>query len=179
MKDQINATKSASKEQQTIGRRELLKALTATAGAVTLTSLPGKWVTPLIEVGTLPAHAQASALVYFGNPPSLLTAIGDQKGPWAILVVVNGTTGIANVMANNRDNIMSIEINLNIDGTPSDAFSYLENPCEHDLPGALWSVDSYTLGDPSIRIFSDGESSWTVDVPLGTGILPDLSSCPN
>lgn len=178
MKDKINATKTTSKERQTIGRRDLLKALTAATGAVTLASLPGKWVAPVIEAGALPAHAQASALVYFGNPPSLITAIGDQNGPWAILVVVDGTTGIANVTANNNSNTMSIEINLNIDGTPSNAFSYLANPCERNLPGASWNVVNYTLGDSSIRIRSDGgEGGWTVDVPLGTGPLPALSPC--
>jgi len=47
--------------QKTLGRRELLKALAATGGAVTAASmLPGKWAKPVIEAGVLPAHAQAS-----------------------------------------------------------------------------------------------------------------------
>jgi hypothetical protein len=51
-----------SDEEKTIGRRELLKALAATGGAVTAASmLPGKWVKPVIEAGVLPAHAQSSA----------------------------------------------------------------------------------------------------------------------
>jgi hypothetical protein len=46
-----------------VGRRELLKALTATGGAVTAAALlPGKWTRPVVEVGLLPAHAQTSAL---------------------------------------------------------------------------------------------------------------------
>jgi hypothetical protein len=71
-----------------------------------------------------------------------------------------------------------MEINLNIDGTPSNAFSYLANPCENSLPGASWNVEDYTLGDPGISIHSGGgEGSWTVNVPLGTGTLPALSDC--
>jgi hypothetical protein len=41
-------------------RREALKALAAASGAVFLANLPDKWETPLIETGTLPAHAQVS-----------------------------------------------------------------------------------------------------------------------
>jgi hypothetical protein len=49
---------------ETLGRRELLKALAATGGAVTAaTLLPGKWTKPVIQVGVLPAHAATSALL--------------------------------------------------------------------------------------------------------------------
>ncbi len=48
-------------ESRTLGRRELLKALTATGGAALLAnSLPSEWITPIVEIGTLPAHAQIS-----------------------------------------------------------------------------------------------------------------------
>lgn len=47
--------------QETLGRRELLKALAATGGAVTAASLlPGAWTKPVIEAGVLPAHAAVS-----------------------------------------------------------------------------------------------------------------------
>jgi hypothetical protein len=47
--------------QQTLGRRQLLKALGATGGAVAASSLlPGKWARPVIEAGVLPAHAQVT-----------------------------------------------------------------------------------------------------------------------
>jgi hypothetical protein len=50
-------------EQKTISRRQLLKTLIAAGGAVTAsTLLPGEWARPVVEVGVLPAHAQASAI---------------------------------------------------------------------------------------------------------------------
>jgi hypothetical protein len=45
-----------------MGRRQLLKTLVAAGWvAAASTLLPSKWVKPLVEVGVLPAHAQASA----------------------------------------------------------------------------------------------------------------------
>jgi hypothetical protein len=47
--------------QETLGRRQLLKALAATGGAAAAASLlPGKWAKPVVEAGVLPAHAQVS-----------------------------------------------------------------------------------------------------------------------
>jgi hypothetical protein len=40
-----------------LSRRDALKALAAVTGAVALSSVPNKWVTPIVEFGTLPAHA--------------------------------------------------------------------------------------------------------------------------
>ena len=51
-------------------RRDALGTLAAITGAVTLASLPGKWETPLVQVGALPIHAQGSA--------SILTKIDDR-----------------------------------------------------------------------------------------------------
>jgi hypothetical protein len=48
--------------KETLGRRQLLKAIAATGGAVAASSLlPGEWAKPVVEVGVLPAHAQVSA----------------------------------------------------------------------------------------------------------------------
>ena len=46
---------------KTWGRRELLKALAATGGAVALSNVPNKWDKPEVGFGVLPAHAQASS----------------------------------------------------------------------------------------------------------------------
>lgn len=47
--------------QKEISRRELLKALAAASGAVVAASvLPSKWVSPVVDAGVLPAHAQGS-----------------------------------------------------------------------------------------------------------------------
>jgi len=47
-------------QNKNLSRRDALKTLAAATGAVALTSLPGKWDTPVVEVGALPAHAQSS-----------------------------------------------------------------------------------------------------------------------
>jgi len=46
--------------QNTLSRREALKALLAAGSVAGLTTLPERWQSPLIEVGMLPAHAQTS-----------------------------------------------------------------------------------------------------------------------
>jgi hypothetical protein len=56
-----DAAPQAKTTEETLGRRQLLKALAATGGAVAASSLlPGKWTKPVIEAGVLPAHAQVS-----------------------------------------------------------------------------------------------------------------------
>jgi hypothetical protein len=47
--------------EETLGRRQLLKALAATTGAIAASSmLPGEWAKPVVEAGVLPAHAQVT-----------------------------------------------------------------------------------------------------------------------
>ncbi len=51
--------------KETLSRRQLLKVLAATGGAVSASALlpdllPGKWAKPVVEVGLLPAHAQVT-----------------------------------------------------------------------------------------------------------------------
>lgn len=43
-----------------LSRRDLLKMLAAATGAATISTLPNKWVTPIVGIGALPAHAQGS-----------------------------------------------------------------------------------------------------------------------
>ena len=45
--------------QSQLSRRQLLQILAAAAGAAALSSVPNKWKTPVVDVGMLPAHAQA------------------------------------------------------------------------------------------------------------------------
>lgn len=65
---------------QVISRRKLLKALSAVGGAVVLTRIPSQWVAPMVEVGTLPAHAQGSTLPQGPSAPTIsnLTVSGPQ-----------------------------------------------------------------------------------------------------
>ncbi len=55
---------SATKQ---LSRREALKTLAAAGGAVSLAHLPERWAAPVIETGTLPAHAQSSGIDLSGT----------------------------------------------------------------------------------------------------------------
>jgi hypothetical protein len=53
-----------------LSRRELLKVLAASSGAVAAAAfLPGKWARPLVSSGVLPAHAQSS------NDPPIISSL--------------------------------------------------------------------------------------------------------
>ena len=55
-----------------LSRRQLLKALIAAGGAMTTAMmLPGKWLTPVVEVGVLPAHAQTSPVPSSTSRPAI------------------------------------------------------------------------------------------------------------
>jgi len=55
---------TASPAASALSRRQLLKALAASGGAVTAASLlPGRWAKPVVHVGCLPAFAQTSPTV--------------------------------------------------------------------------------------------------------------------
>jgi hypothetical protein len=45
---------------QSLSRRDALKALAATSGAVALSTIPNRWESPILQVGNLPAFAQGS-----------------------------------------------------------------------------------------------------------------------
>jgi hypothetical protein len=56
---------SPSEDPKTLRRRQLLKILTASGGALAGSFLlPGKWGRPLVELGYLPAHARASPAMF-------------------------------------------------------------------------------------------------------------------
>ncbi len=54
--------------QHSLSRREALKTLVAAVGAISLSTLPERWIAPVIETGVLPAHAATSdnAEVFYG-----------------------------------------------------------------------------------------------------------------
>ncbi|MDM8518665.1 twin-arginine translocation signal domain-containing protein [Anaerolineales bacterium HSG6] len=65
-----------STEETKLGRRDLLKALAATSGAVVAASvLPGRWTQPIIESGVLPAHAQGSVVTITFTPGASTTYV--------------------------------------------------------------------------------------------------------
>jgi len=68
--DQHHASpeETAADGSKTVSRRQLLKAISATGGAVAAkTLLPNEWTPPLIETGALPIHAQASPAIIARN----------------------------------------------------------------------------------------------------------------
>jgi len=58
--DSEGGTQSNSEKQAS--RRKVLKLMAMTGGAIVTTQfMPGEWIKPVINIGTLPAHAQGSA----------------------------------------------------------------------------------------------------------------------
>ena len=181
MEDKTKATESSMEEKQTIGRRELLKALAAGGGAVAASAVvSGKWVKPVVEAGVLPAHAATSTFTYFGNRSNLNVTASEvddlgtrPTGPSAILVVVEG--GIAYVQFNNASEVLRQEIDLDIGGSPSNDFKILLSCTERTPEKNPWNVQDYTLGDSTIKISNPNGESWNlVEVPEGTGPLPPI-----
>ncbi len=71
------------KEKQSLTRRDALKALAATGGAVALSTLPDKWETPVVEVGTLPAFAQGSPQPLFGFEPQVEITVDNRAAQFS------------------------------------------------------------------------------------------------
>jgi hypothetical protein len=114
------------KQPETIGRRELLKALAATTGAVTAASmLPGKWARPVVEVGLLPAHAQQTgytivARIVPTNPGIQGGEDNGSRNPAFIEVEVTVTPNEAGIQV--RDNV-------NVEVVPAGAPNTQNNRC--------------------------------------------------
>ncbi len=74
MERQINSEVSEEERQgMTVSRRQLLKALIAGGGGIAASTLLRRgWIRPIIEMGVLPAHAQASPT----PTPELIAIIG-------------------------------------------------------------------------------------------------------
>jgi hypothetical protein len=61
------------RQEQTVGRRQLLKVLIAAGGAVTTSAvLSSKWIRPIVEAGVLPSHAQVTHTPTPSLTPSIL-----------------------------------------------------------------------------------------------------------
>jgi hypothetical protein len=76
-----------SQPKKTLSRREALKALAAVSGVAVLSSVKNEWETPLVQVGVLPAHAQAS------NLSNLTLTNGTGGGPLSVTVNGPGSSG--------------------------------------------------------------------------------------
>jgi hypothetical protein len=67
-------------QNKSLSRRQALKTLAAATGAIALTNLPGKWETPVVEIGAIPAHAQSSGLTISNLTGSIPTINNCQNG---------------------------------------------------------------------------------------------------
>lgn len=75
-------------------RRQLLKLLAATGGSLALsTTLPVKWAEPVVEVGMLPAHAQASP----AEPIIITTLCPDESLTDSLTSTISAIPGKADV----------------------------------------------------------------------------------
>lgn len=79
--------------KKTLSRREALKTLAAVTGVAVLSSIKNEWETPLVQVGVLPAHAQASlsnlTLVNgTGGGPLIITVTGPGSSPISSAAVI-------------------------------------------------------------------------------------------
>lgn len=169
-------------------------AAAARGGAVVAGNVvPESWTGPVVGLARVPAHAQGTMMYdYFrdsntgsGLDISPLTT----TGPDEIQVSVDGGTGIAHVEVRGNKGNPGVEVDLNIDGTPSSSFT---GDCQTPK-NVEWHVDGYTLGDSSITITAvetaDEETAgaedvtfavlkgWSQDVPAGTGTLSAADKC--
>jgi hypothetical protein len=99
----MSQTTSIPKDERTLSRRELLKALTALGGAAVASSLlPERWAQPEIGAGVLPAHAQATCIETEGSLEVIArttTLVSGQYADFDLRVFTPDGTRITN---NNR-----------------------------------------------------------------------------
>ena len=105
----MTAKTNLDTKNKTFSRRDALKAIVAASGAVVLTQLPEKWEAPLVEVGVLPAHAQASFVLMVSVSYSLNSGInncGNGAGSTYDLVITYESRG-GNVSNSSQLNVVS------------------------------------------------------------------------
>ena len=66
--DPTDQHQGGNSSEQSISRRKLLKIMGTTSGAVAVSAfVPNSWLPPQVEIGVLPAHAQATAQLIISN----------------------------------------------------------------------------------------------------------------
>lgn len=87
-----------------VGRRKLLKVIVATSGAAAASLLlPDKWTKPIIDLGTVPAHAQMSGETITISSFSIFALPGGGEG-FGRMGFGNGTLPFeANINYNDKD----------------------------------------------------------------------------
>jgi hypothetical protein len=118
--------------QPKVNRRDLLKLLAkgaaAATGAAAISTLPNKWVTPIVEFGALPAHAQSS-----------------QRGSLQVTIIDNTDRPIQSKPGAPVTNVCSGIISVTVTG-PSPSLSQVSY-CFTTLPAGT-GVYTFTLLQP-------------------------------
>ncbi len=152
--DHFNAQEQPPQESQNLTRRQLLKALLVAGGAASVSLLPGRWVSPSIEVGALPAHAQVSATPTFTPSPTVTPT----RMPYAInsLTFYNPQTNTAFFYPSDTiatyATIMPVAFNV-----PLRVRIYLQQP-GHSQNGLVAEETRYTdaSGRSALYLFDPG-----------------------
>ena len=121
-------------QNKSLSRRQALKTLAAATGAIALTNLPGKWETPLVEIGAIPAHAQSSGLT-----------ISNLTGSIPIINNCNSGNGSSEILTFNYNDPAGQVTNSSI---INDFFEY--------LPSGLSGDDSMPITDPEVTHNGNG-----------------------
>jgi hypothetical protein len=129
-----------------LSRRDALKTLAAATGAVALTSLPGKWAKPVVEVGALPAHAQGSFTVNLVSVRWTETSCGRTGDSQAeIIFTYNDPTG--NVTTGTTS---SAATNGSYDGSLLNVYLKMS-------PSGLDGANNWPLNSPDISLSQDSD----------------------
>ena len=161
-----NAVPGKEAPEETISRRQLLKAMAATGGAVSASSLlPGKWVKPVVEAGVLPAHAQVTPeppeySVLCDSTPGggdLILTDGYITNIQPLLEVVSGTGPVEDISA-------TMTVETIVGPTPTFNPALPQTTTTNASGRALFSdlfVTNQTSGQQFLLVFD-------FDVPSGT-----------
>lgn len=97
-----------AKNTKKLGRRDLLKVISAGAGGIVVSAfLPNKWTKPVVNFGVSPVHAQASAIPTATAAPTQIPlgtitgtiwdgVEGDATPIAGVVVTVDGTSLVSN-----------------------------------------------------------------------------------
>jgi hypothetical protein len=108
-------------------RRRLLRALTASGGAIAGGLLAPKWTKPVINAAILPAHAQATMVVAPACPISASVAIVPSSSvPYTAVILASDTNAVSTTLASSviggESTIVTGEISTLLPGSYSALF---------------------------------------------------------
>jgi hypothetical protein len=152
----------------TEARRKLLKALVAGGGAVAVgKSLPESWMKPVIDSVTLPVHAQASGIKYFGSISN-----GGRGGPDDELCIDHdGGTQYDATYINMDAGLEFTKLFVHTPSQVGTAVTMASN-CE---AGGPFNVTSITSTEAFYNF--DGSNTPVGSIPLASCVIP-AEDCP-